>query len=162
MAQHAATYYEKHPKKRMIILAGGGHLIYGYGIPQRLKRRLPNADSAIVLNGFLTAPSKALADFVLLPEPLMLTQPGRLGIYMDKTENGAITISDFTNDSPAKLAGLKKEDHFSKVDGQDIKSIADVKFVLLEKKPGDKIMLTVKRKGWSGKEKIVDVEVTLY
>lgn len=163
MAQNAVNYYNKHPEKRMIILAGGGHLIYGYGIPQRVTRRLPNIESAIVLNGLLNnKPSPDLADFVLLPEPLKLPKAGRLGVIMDKAESGSITVSGFSNDSPAKLAGVQNEDHFSKVDGINIESMADVKFALLEKRPGDKVILTMKRKGWIGSDKTIDVEVTLY
>ena len=145
----------------MIILAGGGHLVYGYGIPQRLTRRLPKVDSAIVLNGFLNKPSPDLADFVLLPEPLRLTKAGRLGVLMDEVKTGDIAVSGFSEHSPAKIAGVKNEDRFSKIDGQNIKSMTDVKFALLEKKPGDKVVLTMKRKSW-GNDKTIEVEVTLY
>ncbi len=162
MAQNAVNYYNKHPEKRIIVLAGGGHLIYGYGIPQRVTRRLPNTDSAIVLNGLLNKPSPDLADFVLLSEPLALPKAGRLGVIMDKAENGGVTVTGFSKDSPAKLAGVQNEDHFSKVDGVNIKSMVDVKYALLEKQPGDKVILTMKRKGWVGSDKTIDVEVTLY
>ncbi len=162
MAQRTADYMDKHPDKRMIVLAGGGHLVYGYGIPQRVTRRLVNADSAIVLNGMMISPSPELADFMLLQKPLRLPKAGRLGVIMDSAENGDIIIKEFSENSPAKVAGAQAEDRFSSIDGQTIKSMSDVKYSLLDKKPGDKVMLTMKRKAWMGDAKDIKIEVKLY
>jgi len=162
MAQRTADYMDKHPDKRMIVLAGGGHLVYGYGIPQRVTRRLVKADSAIVLNGMMISPSPELADFMLLPEPLRLPKAGRLGVIMDSAENGNVIIKAFSENSPAKVAGVQEADRFSNIDGQAIKSMSDVKYALLDKKPGDKVILTLKRKAWMGDAKDIKVEVKLY
>lgn len=40
MAQAIATFRRQHPDTQVITLAGEGHVIYGYGIPDRVKRRL--------------------------------------------------------------------------------------------------------------------------
>ena len=50
MAESAAAYLNANPGRRMVILAGSGHLAFGAGIPKRLERRT-NATYAIVLNG---------------------------------------------------------------------------------------------------------------
>jgi len=44
MAEHAARYLKSHEgrSKKMIILAGEDHIQYGFGIPRRLFRRLPD------------------------------------------------------------------------------------------------------------------------
>jgi uncharacterized iron-regulated protein len=162
MAQATADFMDKHPDKRMIVLAGGGHLVYGYGIPQRVTRRLVKADSAIVLNGMMINPSPELADFMLLPKPLRLPKAGRLGVIMDSAENDGVIIKSFSENSPAKVAGAQAEDKFSSIDGQTIKSMSDVKYSLLDKKPGDKVMLTLKRKAWMGDAKDIKVEVKLH
>jgi len=39
MAERAADYLQRNPKRRMVVLAGSGHLMYGQGIPKRLLRR---------------------------------------------------------------------------------------------------------------------------
>ena len=41
MAERAARYLQEHPEKTLVVLAGGGHLEYGQGIPKRLLRRVP-------------------------------------------------------------------------------------------------------------------------
>jgi uncharacterized iron-regulated protein len=40
MAETIAKFYQKNPADRLIVLAGQGHIIYGYGIPDRVARRL--------------------------------------------------------------------------------------------------------------------------
>lgn len=40
MAHHIAQFVEAHPDYQVIVLAGQGHVIYGYGIPSRVSRRL--------------------------------------------------------------------------------------------------------------------------
>jgi len=162
MAQRTAEYMDRHPDKRMIVLAGGGHLVYGYGIPQRVTRRLVTDDSAIVLNGMMISPDPELADYMLLQKPLRLPRAGRLGVIMDSSKDDEVSIKEFSDNSPAKLAGVHAEDKFSSIDGLAIKSMSDVKYSLLDKKPGDKVMLTVKRKAWIGDAKDIKIEVKLY
>jgi uncharacterized iron-regulated protein len=40
MAEAIAQYHQKNPGDRIIVLAGQGHIIYGFGIPDRVARRL--------------------------------------------------------------------------------------------------------------------------
>jgi uncharacterized iron-regulated protein len=40
MAEAIADFYRQNPKVQIIVLAGEGHIVYGYGIPDRVKRRL--------------------------------------------------------------------------------------------------------------------------
>jgi len=80
MAARAAKYLRAHPGRRMVILAGAGHLQYGSGIPRRLKRRLP-VSSAIVLNARENPLDPKVADILTLPAERHLPPPGRLGIY---------------------------------------------------------------------------------
>lgn len=161
MAQRVAEYMDRNPDRRMIVLAGGGHLVYGHGIPDRVARRLVDPAMAIVLNGFLSKPSKDLADFVLLPEPLKLPKPGRLGIIMDKAQDKQIIVSEFAGKSPANEAGAKLKDQIVRIDDQAIQYMSDVKFALLDKKPGDKVKLVLKRSSWLGDDEMINLDVTL-
>lgn len=40
MADKVAQFYQDNPDYQVVVLAGKGHIIYGYGIPSRVKRRL--------------------------------------------------------------------------------------------------------------------------
>lgn len=40
MAQSIADFKQAHPETQVIVLAGKGHVVYGYGIPDRVSRRL--------------------------------------------------------------------------------------------------------------------------
>ncbi len=40
MAETIAQFYQNNPGNRIVVLAGKGHIIYGYGIPDRVARRL--------------------------------------------------------------------------------------------------------------------------
>lgn len=161
MAQRTAEYMDRHPDTRMIVLAGGGHLVYGHGIPDRVARRLVDPDMAIVLNGFLSKPDKHMADFVLLPDPLKLPKAGRLGIFMDKSDNNHVIVSEFAEKSPASDAGAKLKDHIVGIDNHTIEDMSDVKYALLDKKPGDTVKLKLKRGSWVGDDKEINLEVKL-
>ena len=42
MAETVATFYRTNPATKIIVIAGEFHIIYGYGIPSRVARRLSN------------------------------------------------------------------------------------------------------------------------
>ena len=44
MAERVAEYHRTHPQTQIVVLAGEGHINYGYGIPDRVDRRI-SADS---------------------------------------------------------------------------------------------------------------------
>jgi uncharacterized iron-regulated protein len=50
MAETVANYHRKHPDQTIVVLAGQGHIIHGWGIPERVVRRLgPDLKQASVL-----------------------------------------------------------------------------------------------------------------
>ena len=50
MAMVIAQFRQTHPDTKIITLAGQGHVMYGYGIPDRVQRRLgENLKQQIVL-----------------------------------------------------------------------------------------------------------------
>lgn len=52
MAQKIAQFLERHPDYQVVVLAGQAHIIYGYGIPSRVARRLGSkiVQRSILLN----------------------------------------------------------------------------------------------------------------
>lgn len=161
MAQRAADYLQKHPASRMVVLAGGGHLVYGYGIPSRIKRRL-DVPSAIVLNDSLRDYDANVADYLLMPNPLRLPKEARLGVLLDTSQPGQLNITSFADGSPAIPAGLEKGDRLLSIDGQPVPQMAELKIALLDKSPGDKVQVKVQRAGWFGGHKELGFEVVLY
>ena len=49
MAEAIANFKEKEPETQVVVLAGQGHVIYGFGIPSRVKRRLPEVQQKLVI-----------------------------------------------------------------------------------------------------------------
>lgn len=161
MAQTAATYLQQHPKARMVILAGGGHMVYRFGIPSRLSRRI-DAPSAVVLNDSIKQYDNLVADYILLPAPLRLPKEVRMGMVLDTSKSGQLDIKGFADDSPAIAVGLKKGDRLLSIDGQPMTQMADLKIALLDKNAGDKVQVKVQRAGWFGAQNELGFEVPLY
>jgi uncharacterized iron-regulated protein len=69
MAESIANFVKDNPNYTVIVLAGQGHLVYGYGIPSRVARRLDNSlvQKTILLNFDSELPLKKdqpVADFL--------------------------------------------------------------------------------------------------
>ena len=169
MAETAADYL-KSPDgqdKRMLILAGGGHISYGYGIPRRLFRRLPEPYTTIVpvsvdiLNDEKTAKEKGaklmnvnmpefplyIADFLWATpyETIDDTAP-MLGVFL-KRENERVTITRVMEGSGAEVSGIMEGDAIIALDGEQIAETHDLKYFLSSKKDGDQLTVTVIRAG---------------
>jgi Zn-dependent M28 family amino/carboxypeptidase len=67
-----------------------------------------------------------------------------------------VLFSDVVNNSPAAKASLKAGDIMIEFDGKAIQTLSDYAFVLRQKKPGDMVVVVVKRNGQD-----VKVNVTL-
>lgn len=158
MAETAATYLQRHPRKPMVILAGNGHLLYGSGIPRRLLRRIA-VDSAIVINAN-GIDDPAMADFLLLPPNASLPPAGLLGVFV-RQQAQELIIDDLTADGPAMRAGLKKDDVLLTVDGEQVSTLADVKLALLDKLAGERVNVRFRRVQSDAAAKTMDVEVVL-
>jgi uncharacterized iron-regulated protein len=50
MAQEIADFLKKHPDRTVVVLAGDGHIAYGYGIPSRVARRAAVQQRSVIVN----------------------------------------------------------------------------------------------------------------
>lgn len=139
MAEQTANYLTANPDRRMVVLAGSGHLIYGSGIPNRVNRRVP-VDSAIVINGFDFGNDPSLADFVFVSRDIALADHGKMGVELNQNK-----IKQVLPDSPAAKAGMLAEDEILALDGYPVKDYVDIKTRLIERKPGEQIVVTLRR-----------------
>jgi uncharacterized iron-regulated protein len=67
MAESTANFVRQHPDHQMIVLAGRSHIIYGYGIPDRVLRRLKKPQSiqkTVLLSLDDELPQPNIADFI--------------------------------------------------------------------------------------------------
>jgi len=78
MAQVVANFLQVQPNHQVIVLAGDGHLVYGYGIPSRVARRIEgivqrsvivNPDDEMELEGVISPTHpQGIADYFWLSE----------------------------------------------------------------------------------------------
>lgn len=76
MAESVADYFVESPETQVIVLAGEGHIVFDFGIPSRVERRLGNDLTAysVLLNPTSTTPE--LADFFWISQPEISEQHG--------------------------------------------------------------------------------------
>ncbi|MCB1762878.1 MAG: ChaN family lipoprotein [Gammaproteobacteria bacterium] len=144
MAERVASYLKAHPERNMVVLAGSGHLMYGNGIPHRVARRLPIV-SHILLPADNIELNPGVADFVLYPAPVELPHAGLMGVLLDDGDQG-VRISKVLPKGAAGQAGIAQGDLIQHLNGARIHSVADIKIVMLDLSPGDRVQLEVVRK----------------
>ncbi|HEY9665307.1 MAG TPA: ChaN family lipoprotein [Coleofasciculaceae cyanobacterium] len=70
MAEKIAQFIKANPNYQVVVLAGEGHIVYGYGIPSRVARRLNNkqlVQRSVLLSSSQensSSTNKAIADFI--------------------------------------------------------------------------------------------------
>ncbi len=144
MAFSASKYLKQNPTTRMVILAGGGHVINRSGIPNRLDRKI-HSKSAVVLNNIHDIPSSKQGDYLLFSPEVKLPPVGLIGITMTDSKNGVLVKSVSVHGSALK-AGILKGDIIIEIDGQKIESSSDIKLWCLDKKPNIIAELKLRRK----------------
>jgi uncharacterized iron-regulated protein len=160
MAANAAAYLNANPGRRIVILAGSGHLAFGSGIPKRLERRT-HATYAIVLNGAADEDvGRHMADYLLLSRKQELPPPGILGVSLQE-ENGECRIRSLSPNGAGEKAGLTQGDVLVEIDGQTIKRIADLHLALWDRKPGDRVRVSVRRVRHFGGVTVRNLEIEL-
>lgn len=159
MAETAANYLKSNSKKVMVILAGVGHIQRGYGIPNRLERRMDIETLSIVPMSQFDF-DLSVADFVVFPGNFKLPSAGLMGIYMTESGEG-VRVSELLKNGAADAQGLKEGDIVRQIDQAKIGTAADVKLALLDKVPGDKIKIVVSRHNFFGFDQEINLDLSL-
>jgi S1-C subfamily serine protease len=100
-------------------------------------------------------------DFLLFPERVELPRTGLLGVFLDDGREG-VRVRGFADDSPAEQAGLKKGDLILKIAGSDIDSYSDIRFVLMDRAPGDEVPVEVMRASLFLGDELLSYRVKLF
>jgi uncharacterized iron-regulated protein len=160
MADTAARHLESHPGRRMVLMAGSGHIAYGWGIPKRLQRRLPGAGTATVVFDDGKQVSGDLADYLVFSPESELPKAGLLGLYLDAAADG-VKVRSVADDSAAGAAGIKDGDLLVAVDDRPTPSYGALRLAMLDMRPSDKVRLTYRRDSLFGGPSEKTVEVVL-
>jgi len=164
MADSAARFLEApgHGRMHLLVIAGRGHIRYGYGIPRRLFRRLP-LPYLLVGGVELTPPADRPAhtmkvapvalpmppwDYaVYLPYTSLPPQGVILGIRIEDAAGGGVNVLGVMAGSPAATAGLKEGDRLLALDGAELQDGLALRLRLHQRQPGSDATLTVERNG---------------
>lgn len=157
MAMSIDEYLKKNTERRMVVLAGEGHLAYGSGIPKRAFRR-NGYEYAVILNDAVA--ERAIADYLVYPQTLEGVTAPRLMVAL-KESDGKVVIADLPQDSVARKAGLKTGDTIVSIDGASVRTAADVKLELFYKKQNDEIRVKAVRRRFLLGEKDMEFVVKL-
>ena len=159
MAQNVSEYLKADPANRMLVLAGSGHVEYRSGIPARVTRRTGVRGKTVLMPKF-PVNDQQVADYLLLAKPVGLSEAGVFGAFLDTKDSGVV-ISDFTETSTGREAGMQKQDRILAIDGIAIGNYADLKLAMLEKRPGDEIAVELERAADSGEGERISLQVEL-
>lgn len=161
MAETIANYMDDHPQSRILAIAGGWHVRYGFGIPRRVHRRLPIP--YVLVNGEILeypAEDQYQSMDVKLPDlPLPVTdylvfqkyelldsKPVKLGVALDDTDSIAgILMVEVTTGSVAEKAGIQKGDRLITFDGETLKDGFDLIYAVKATRPGDLVAIELIR-----------------
>ncbi len=161
MAASVARYLTEpgHENQHMLVIAGGNHIRYGFGIPRRVFRRLPTSYVLIGNREILIPEDKQdrlmdvqKPDFPMPPyDYLVFTEyedlgkeEVKLGVVLGESENG-VAVEGVMPNSVAATAGLEKGDQLLAIDAIPLADNFDLIYEIKQKKPGDISTLKVRR-----------------
>ena len=161
MAETIVDYLRQN-RQLMVVLAGNGHLSFGYGIPDRVRRRSGGRLNVAILLNTDEATDPAMADYFLFPPDVSPPFTARLGVYLGGGPKDGLIIKGVMEGSPADLGGLRQDDEILAIDGEKVSSIYDLKLNLAFKIEGDNATLTVKRRRRFLPDITKDITVTFW
>ncbi len=161
MADTTVRYLNARPQSKVVVLAGLVHVLYGDGIPERVNRRLAGNQSVIAVNNEEYGQFANIADYALVtPSSKALPNTGKLGISLTGDKN-SVHISEFAPASPAEIAGLRLGDQIVSLDGERVANIAELKAIMVDKQPSERMRVTVYRESLTSTDKELQFEVRL-
>jgi len=160
MAERAVQYLQQNPEARMLVLAGSGHIMFGSGIPNRIKRRIDTDQFSILVSDDSLPATNDIADFLILSVEQSLVPDGLIGAFFD-TQGKLLKITGFSHNSAVKEAGLKQGAVIIGVDDKPVENFSEFKYAILNKKPGDTIELHYIDNAEAGKKDRKSVSIEL-
>jgi len=170
MAESISNYIQANPDKKMVIIAGNGHVYKDSGIPLRVQRRIPGINQSVLAsdNGMVTGREQGKQiDYLMFAETVAASPAPKVGVMLKEEKNektgekDRIRIMDISPHGKGKEAGLEKGDIILSVDGEPVSTVADLKISLLDKEVGDTITVTILRERRVFADETLELEVEL-
>lgn len=161
MAKTVVDYLEQKDEMKMVVLAGGNHVNYGFGIPRRVFREMPLSYSIIIpeeisipedkkhklMNVDLPDLNIPMADFLWMVDYIDLDKEKiRLGTMIDDTQ-GKVVVKSIMPNSLAEKSGIMAGDTISKFNEEILTEISDLIYLLDKEEPGNQAVLEIIRDG---------------
>lgn len=163
MAENLVNYLKSQQghDKQVMVVAGGNHVSYGFGIPRRTFRRLPLSYLLIGSRTIEIAEDKqvqtmkvSMPGFPMPPYDFMtytryenLPEQGvKLGVHL-KEEQQDVTVISVMSGSAAEHAGLQPDDILRKINDIEIQETFDLVHELNQLQPEDRATLELDRAG---------------
>lgn len=162
MAETAAQYLAAHQGegRHLVVIAGGNHVRYGFGIPRRVFRRAPLAYT-IVDPYTVEIPEAKRGELMDVELPELPMRPAdvywavgyedlegqrvMLGVQIEPAEGGGVRVVGVMPGSPAAKAGVEPQDVIVGIDGEPVKEIFDLTYQVGLHQPGDHGAVEVRR-----------------
>jgi predicted metalloprotease with PDZ domain len=145
----------------MVVLTGGFHVAYGFGIPRRVFRQRPWSYTVVVTHTppelEESEPIRMEVDFPDLPlyvadwigcvpfRSLREVRP-RLGVTLEETATGVV-VTGVEEHLPGAMAGVAVGDVIVAIDGAPVGEVFDLQYGLLQCRPGGTATVVVRRHG---------------
>lgn len=143
MAESAADYLLRNPGRKLVVLAGSGHVAEGSGIPQRVHVRVP--EPYAILTSVDSRSARIFdADHLLLASGEQLPSAGKLGLYMRENDKG-VTLQRWARQRDDGDERIMPGDLISYIAGERIRSIEDIRLALLDRLPGEQVWVELER-----------------
>ncbi|MZH04710.1 MAG: PDZ domain-containing protein [Nitrospinae bacterium] len=172
MAQTVSQFLmnPKYKNTKLVVLSGGFHVQYGFGIPKRAYRRVPHAYS--IIQPTVTHIPEELKNREMEVEkvsiPLFAADYAwkvdykvpdnvRLGVRLAK-KNAGVTIMEVMENTNAERAGILKGDLLLSMDGKNISRVEEVLEQLQSKSFDDHSIFRIQRNGKEQKVEVVFIK----
>ena len=160
MAQNLADYLQSSEGRgrQVVVVAGGNHVSYGFGIPRRLHRRLP-VSYLLIGSREIEIPKEREAQFMDVDMPqfpmrawdyLKLTRYEKvdrgvkLGIAIEDDPQGVL-VKMVMPGSAAEKAGIKEGDLLLQADETRLHDRFDLLYLLMNMQSGEQVGLSLQR-----------------
>lgn len=150
---------EQYRDYRMVVVAGGNHVRYGFGIPRRVFRRMPVSYTLIGGKEIEIPESRqenlmdvTLPKFPMPPYDFMVflryeelqKEDVKLGVMLSD-ETGEVVVENVIPGSNAERAGIQEKDVVIAIDDEPIKENFDIIYAVSQKKAGETVILDIRR-----------------
>jgi C-terminal processing protease CtpA/Prc len=147
----------KYKDSKLVVLAGGFHVQYGFGIPKRAYRRVPHAYS--IIQPTVTHIPEKLKDREMEVEKVSIPlyaadyawkveykvpENVRLGVRLAQKKEG-VAIMEVMENTNAERAGIVKGDLLLRIDGKNLSRVEEVLEQLQNKNFDDRSILNIRR-----------------